>query len=706
MKTESGMQSHAGTMGIDGPTVHPRPGAGMRATRLTAAAASTVLLATAVGASEPSTMPACAEDGPAWPALPRAAIGRSDSARHLDTMYLPAYRPATGRPWRGNLYRFRLREGAPVTADGQPPLDGGSGALRAGVAGEWPASTADDALAGGAASRLPAYGQRQLYTAFAPGPLSAPENRVHPDNPALTALLAGLDADERRLGIERALGRDVDDTDGDGDVEESRQWIGAAVESPPVPQVDDDGRSGVVYLATREGLLHAFDAETGVELWAYAPASLLPGLLTGDDAAERFGLDAPLRLHRLRSLDGAEDRFILLVAMGRGGDRVHALEVTNPLAPALLWEIHPGLQDFADLGETWSTPVVATASWNGQVRSTAFFGGGHDPAQEQPGFREDRRGNAIYAVDVVTGQRLWSAGPAGARTAHTLRVPEMRHAIPAPLRVLDTDGDGLADRIYTGDTGGRLWRLDLPADASPAGAAGVLASLGGAAGAPMPAATDLRRFYTTPDAVPLLIGGRPLIALNLGSGYRANLSDTTIAEAFYSVRDVHAFMPLHSAGDPPPVPDSELVDVTGQSSPQVPTGAAGWRLRLVQAPGEKVLTPAFSLGHTTYFTSFTPATATECGHTRGTTRLYAVSVRNGAAASVHDEATGDVPGESAAALPLLHGSAPLTSLTQLHASTGLLVCAAAHCVSPGRLGLPAPPLRWRTYWYEADSRAD
>ena len=37
----------------------------------------------------------------------------------------------------------------------------------------------------------------------------------------------------------------------------------------------------------------------------------------------------------------------------------------------------------------------------------------------------------------------------------------MTNSIPGDIRVLDMSGDGLADRMYAADTGGRVWRFDI-----------------------------------------------------------------------------------------------------------------------------------------------------------------------------------------------------------------------------------------------------
>ena len=37
----------------------------------------------------------------------------------------------------------------------------------------------------------------------------------------------------------------------------------------------------------------------------------------------------------------------------------------------------------------------------------------------------------------------------------------MKYSIPSDITRLDSDGDGKVDRLYVGDTGGRVWRFDI-----------------------------------------------------------------------------------------------------------------------------------------------------------------------------------------------------------------------------------------------------
>ena len=66
--------------------------------------------------------------------------------------------------------------------------------------------------------------------------------------------------------------------------------------------------------------------------------------------------------------------------------------------------------------------------------------------------------NAVFMVDLLTGNLIWSAGET---TDHDLQLPDMIFSIPAELRLLDLDGNGTTDRLYFGDMGGQLWRIDI-----------------------------------------------------------------------------------------------------------------------------------------------------------------------------------------------------------------------------------------------------
>ena len=69
-------------------------------------------------------------------------------------------------------------------------------------------------------------------------------------------------------------------------------------------------------------------------------------------------------------------------------------------------------------------------------------------------------------VDAINGNVLWHAGPTnttglGHDSTANFFHPKLTTSIPADIRVIDMTGDGFADRMYTADTGGRVWRFDI-----------------------------------------------------------------------------------------------------------------------------------------------------------------------------------------------------------------------------------------------------
>jgi type IV pilus assembly protein PilY1 len=400
----------------------------------------------------------------------------------------------------------------------------------------------------------------------------------------------------------------------------------------------------VVFMSTNDGFLHAVDADTGAEAWAYVPARLLARqhelYVNGRTDTRRYGLDGEMRLFTGRLRDDGPVQKILVFGMGRGGDAVFALDVTERNAPRLLWQIDSDTEDFGSIGQTWAAPVVTRIEAAERQRPVVVLSGGYDDSQDNRGFQEDTVGNAIYVVDLESGARLWSAGTADA--GHDLALADMRHSIPAAPRVLDLSGDGLADRLYVGDMGGRIWRFDFTNGEPPAsfGKAHVLASLG-AADITDPAPADVRRFYATPDVVFVNCESGNYLAVNIGSGYRGHPLDTDVADAFFSVRDPNLFGPFDEEAREGPTGIADLTDITDLTDAEVPADSAGWMLRMVEDPGEKILAGAVTFDNSIFFQSYAPdSSVSACAGGLGTNRSYIVNACNGSPVNNLNDPTG------------------------------------------------------------------
>lgn len=249
-----------------------------------------------------------------------------------------------------------------------------------------------------------------------------------------------------------------------------------------------------VFVGTNDGGVHMLRNDTGAEQWAFIPKemySMQYAIAQAADGDHYVGMDSTPTFWTVdNNKDGiidpaANDKVYMYIGMRRGGTNIYAFDVTpsarmtsdnDTLVPKLMWVIEGGSGNFAKLGQTWSRPLLTrvrvkcnVASCNDNDSSTPdsisravlLFGGGYDTNQDNnaaPG--ADSVGNAIYMVDPLTGQRLWWASKASGSGAY-LSLPKMNFSIPSDLQLLDTDGDGSTDRIYVGDMGGQIWRIDL-----------------------------------------------------------------------------------------------------------------------------------------------------------------------------------------------------------------------------------------------------
>lgn len=580
-------------------------------------------------------------------AAPQIPISAFNAADRLDEVYVSVFRPAATQHWAGNVKKYRRQQTDNgeilIDANGSNALDPNTGFFSENAVSFWSNPTVDggDAALGGAASKLPDPAARKILSNIAGLGLAA----LTADNGDITAALIGAPETERDATIEWARGIDSRDADEDGNTTEPRLSIGDPLHVQPVTVTygaDATSANAVVFVATNDGYLHAFDAVTGTEIWAFIPRRLLGRLyelsLNEPAANKTYGLDGEIRVVETNG------RKLLVFGMRRGGNAMFAMDVTNRTSPTLVWNIRNGSDGFNDLGQTWSPAVVARVAVGGGARDVLIFGGGYDTGQDNGSFRADSTGNAIYIVNAATGALEWSAGGPNARGSHDLELTRMNFSIPAGLRVIDSDGDGLDDRIYFGDMGGQLWRIDLVNGNARGnfGEGGVLASLGAFDSR---GRADARRFYNTPDVVNVIQDDQVFAAINIGSGFQAHPLDTATVEEFYSVRDFRplAVIPTGDYGTEaqPIITRDELIDVTDNLSAVLATQDRGWRLSMESA-GEKVLSPSITIDSAVFFTSFTPTGSQgSCLPRGGVNRLYRVDIRNGSVVPTNRDAPFD-----------------------------------------------------------------
>lgn len=368
------------------------------------------------------------------------------------------------------------------------------------------------------------------------------------------------------------------------------------------------------------------------------------------------------------NLDGAinsvDNDFVRVFSgMRRGGKSYYGLDVTSPASPSMMWSITKGDAGFAELGQTWSTPVKTRIQNGKNFIDVLIFGGGYDTDQDNATVRTaDDEGRALYIVNAETGALIWRAGVTD--SGANLELADMQYSIPASPRVLDVNGDGTADQVYVGDMGGQIFRFDIGVTGNTDSlhiTGGRIADLGVTqTGLTETDEERNRRFYHTPDLFGLKLGGKRYLGLVIGSGYQAHPLNTVVKDRIYMLK----IEDISSAPIDPTdatettvlyqtLTEDNLYDVTANTiqeggTEEIRTDAAtalagkqGWFIRLTR-PGEKVLSEATTVNNEIYITTYEPkASSNPCFPPTGTSRIYHLSAFDGTAVRNYDGVGGD-----------------------------------------------------------------
>ena len=239
-------------------------------------------------------------------------------------------------------------------------------------------------------------------------------------------------------------------------------------------------RRKMLYLGANDGLLHAFDARTGSEVFAYLPQALLHAAAA---AASTHYSPGPL-------LDGAAAtaevlalgrwKTVLVSAMGGGAQGVFALDITDPARFAqdgALWEFTDS--DDKLIGNVRAPPAFARINMGGKEGAVAYrdfaivASGYNNHVNDGKETTAPAAAAAIFllALDKAPGTpwllgsnyfRLKvpvASGGGGHETDEDADADAVLHALGPPAVV--PGGDGALAYIYAGDLQGNIWRLDM-----------------------------------------------------------------------------------------------------------------------------------------------------------------------------------------------------------------------------------------------------
>jgi len=587
-------------------------------------------------------------------------------------------------------------------------------------------------------------------------------------SPASTA--GGSDCEKRMLWL---LGK-VSATDADNDISSTQRWSTNDVlhSSPAVityggEDGDNDGTSGEpedadneistffdkVFVGTNDGTLHMINGFDGKEDWRFLPQAFWSQQQTmygNPEGTHPYGLDTTptllaIDVDRDGTIEpGDNDKVQVFVATRGGGKYIYSLDltdsitsITDKVVPHFKWKIQGGsTTGYSRLAYTWSQPRLATIS----VRSGStvvskrvlVFGGGWDTSLSNADVfspadngGSDFLGNAIFIADPDTGEKLLSISGSG--SGADIQLAAMHYSIPSRVTITDSDGDGVDDRLYVGDTGGQLWRVDLGSDIQSSGGLLAIASCTGtckqtvvgrlAAVSDVNDEAKFRRFFEPPAVVQVRDAVYSDQAdydyVMIGSGYRDHPLDTEVEDRFYAFRDrtITRMTPVSSSylasgyadGSSAPLDDGDLVDATDDPLDAEDNDVLegdGWYYDFTSAgeTGEKVMSaPTATAGGVT-FTTFRPGAASvsnPCEGTLGSATAYNFNILS-ANAFLDWDGDGDID-RSDTSLEL--GGGIPSDVVPVFTEEGVVGIVGIEG-GASQLGVLSGLPRFRTYWYE------
>ena len=239
--------------------------------------------------------------------------------------------------------------------------------------------------------------------------------------------------------------------------------LGDIVHSSPVFE------NNIVYVGANDGMLHAFEITvttvsnkkvvTGDEIFAYVPGLVYENLvhLTQPAFVHKYFVDlTPVIGKGYGLLGGSEVETILVGGLGKGGQGIFALDITDPnnmSAGDVLWEFpnNGTSQENKDyMGYSFSTPVVVqTNSTEPNESWVVIIANGYDSTSGKA---------VLFILNPITGEVIQDI------PAHNTSIgPD--NGLSSPIAV-DVNSDRKVDFVYAGDLYGNMWKFDLTGDNS------------------------------------------------------------------------------------------------------------------------------------------------------------------------------------------------------------------------------------------------
>ena len=429
------------------------------------------------------------------------------------------------------------------------------------------------------------------------------------------------------------------------------------------------GRISIIYQGSNDGMLHAFNASTGKELWAFIPNMLLSPL-NGNSSYTLNNLSSKSSFIPQYRVDGtpmssdvdfknvlcaqpcttettADWHTILVGGLGKGGRGYYALDVTSASAASeaavagkVLWEFPNSITNattratvIKNTGYSFGKPIIVKTKAQGWV---VLVTSGYNNGTNTGDSNGDGLGH-LYVLNPKNGDLISDISTTGCTatpTSNPCGLAQINAYVP------NASLDATTDYVYGGDLYGNVWRFDLSGSLVSNWAVGKMAVLMDTQATPAS-----QPITTAPELGTSNYKGINYRFVFVGTGEYLGKSDVTTSQTqtMYGLIDPKTRATtdsLYATSLPPTgtVPGTLRANLVQQTltagtpitiattAPVDPTTKNGWYVDFLSA-GERVVTaPLLAGGVLTFTTDIPSSTACIPG---GSSNLYNLDYTTG-----------------------------------------------------------------------------
>ncbi len=406
-------------------------------------------------------------------------------------------------------------------------------------------------------------------------------------------------------------------------------------------------RKEVVYAGANDGMLHAFDAGSLEELWAFVPPPVLDKLRLIHNTKGSDGVKG--KSNSIYLVDGTPTikdiyyqdkwRTILMAGLGYGGKGFYAIDITDPDNPSHLFsflhdsskrvvdywdvdgtlttydyvkEVVPDTLNYSKLSESWARPFITLMPYNDEMKWVAVIGGGYaGPDEESAGYAR-----YVYIIDLEPNTSLSDKQGTVLKSIElSSSSSDVANGVVAPISAISVDSASSADYYgilaYLSDLQGKTWKLDLAhSDKNPDLTTEVY-DIENHLDAQSTLANDRLMYHKLTNS---FIDGKPYHYTGTGDIIRLQRTDDTIDNRVFGIKD--ADFPKHVNTDGTiSYTVSSLADTSTVSC--VGTAEKGWYQNLSTIlPSDrkwsKITASAAVDAKYVYFSAYSPTKSESC----------------------------------------------------------------------------------------------